>query len=74
MKSRSRFQSFKQVWSGHRRSQGGPKGPWRPKFVENIVSLSFERRFYKQNRVNRLKSNILAPQNFWAGYATGSGS
>jgi len=33
--------------------------------------LCFERRFSKQNSVIRLKSNILAPQNFWAGYATG---
>jgi len=27
----------------------------------------------KQINVIRRKSNILAPQNFWAGYATGSG-
>jgi len=26
--------------------------------------------FSKQNVAIRLKSNILAPQNFWAGYAT----
>ena len=36
----------------------------------HIVILCFERRFSKQNSVIRLKSNILAPQNFWAGYAT----
>jgi len=48
-----------------------------PKFLENMVILCFERRFFKQNRVIRLKSNILAPlmflppQNFRAGYATG---
>jgi len=40
------------------------------KFLENIVILSFERRFSKQNSVIRLKSNILPPANFWAGYAT----
>jgi len=33
-----------------------------PKFLENIVILCFERRFSKQNRVIRLKSNILVPQ------------
>jgi len=47
----------------------GDKGPSPPKFLENIVILCFERRFSKQNSVIRLKSNILAPQNFWAGYA-----
>jgi len=43
-----------------------------PKFLENIVILCFERRFSKQNSVIRLKSNILPPPNFWAGYATDS--
>jgi len=43
----------------HRRSQGGPKGPWPPKFLENIVILYFEKRFSKQNGVIRLKSNVL---------------
>ena len=32
------------------------------KFLENIVILGFERRFYKQNSVIRLKSNTLVPQ------------
>jgi len=32
--------------------------------------LCFERRFSKQNSVIRLKSNIYAPSNFWAGYTT----
>ena len=32
-----------------------------PKLFRNIVTLCFERRFYKQNSVNRLKSNILPP-------------
>jgi len=41
-----------------------------PKFLEHIVILCFERRFSKQNSVIRLKSNILPPQTFWAGYAT----
>jgi len=41
-----------------------------PKFLENIVILCFERRFSKQNSVIRLKQSILAPPNFWAGYAT----
>ena len=46
-------------------------------FLENMVILWLKRRFSKQNRVIRLKSNILAPKifwplpNFWAGYATG---
>ena len=49
-----------------------------PKFLENMVILCFERRFSKQNRVIRLKSNILPPlpifwplPNFRVGYATG---
>ena len=54
----------------HRCSQGGPKGPFLPKFLENIVILCFEWRFSKQYCVIRLKSNILPPHNFWAGYAT----
>jgi len=41
-----------------------------PKLLENIVILCFERRFSKQNSVIRLKSNILGPPNFWAGYTT----
>jgi len=41
-----------------------------PKCLENIAILCFERRFSKQNSVIRLKSNILALPNFWAGYAT----
>jgi len=36
----------------------------------NYSYLCFERRFCKQNSVIRLKSNILAPLKFWAGYAT----
>jgi len=43
-----------------------------PKFLENIVILCFERCFSKQSNVFRLKSNILAPPNVWAGYAIGS--
>ena len=43
-----------------------------PKFLENIVILCFEKRFSKQNSAIRLKSNIVTPQNFWAGYATGT--
>jgi len=45
----------------------------------DIVILSFERRYPKQNSVIRLKSNILAPQiflappNFWTGYASDRG-
>jgi len=59
----------------HRRSQGGPNGaPLPPNFLENTGILSFERRFSKQNSVIRLKSNILAPQNFWSGYATARNS
>jgi len=50
----------------HRRSQGGPKEPCPPKFLENIVILFFERRFSKQNSLIRLKSNILPPPIFFA--------
>jgi len=53
----------------HRRSQGGKGAMPPPKFLEDIAILCFERRFFKQNSVIRLKSNI-CPQNFWAGYAT----
>ena len=57
----------------HRRSQRGAKGAMPPKkFLENIVILCFEKRFSKQNSAIRLKSNIVTPQNFWAGYATGT--
>jgi len=55
----------------HSRSQGGQRGHGPPKCLENIVILCFERRVSKQNSVIRLKSNILLPPNFWAGYATG---
>ena len=40
------------------------KGPSPPKFLENITILCFESRFYKQNSIIRLKSNILPPQIF----------
>jgi len=46
----------------HRCSQGGPKGPCTPKFLENVVILCFERNFSKQNSV--IRSNILAPPKF----------
>jgi len=46
-----------------RRSQGGKRGH-APKFLENRAILCFEKRFSKQNIVNRLKSNILAPPKF----------
>jgi len=50
----------------------GSKGAIPPsKFLENTVILCFERRFSKQNRVIRLKSNThFGPPNFLAGYAT----
>jgi len=54
----------------HRRSQGGQRGYAPPKFLENVVILCFESFFSKQNSIIRLQSNILAPQKFWAGYAT----
>jgi len=41
-------------------------------FLEDMAILSFERQYPKQNRVIRVKSNILPPPSFWAGYATGS--
>jgi len=44
----------------------------RPKFLEDIVILCFERQNPKQNSVMRLTSNIFVPPNFCAGYATGS--
>jgi len=57
----------------HRRSQ---REAYRalplPEFLEHIVILCFERRYPKQNNVILLKSNILASQYFWAGYATGT--
>jgi len=37
-----------------------------------MVILCFERRFSKQNKVIRLKSNIFPQKNFWAGYVTGA--
>ena len=52
-------------------ARGGAKGVMPlPKFLENIVILCFERRFSIQNSVLHLKSNILPPPNFWAGYVT----
>ena len=54
----------------HRRNQRGAKGAMPPRCLENIVILCFERRFSKQNSVIRLKSNILPPPKFWAGYVT----
>jgi len=53
---------MKRISADHRRSQGGKKGPWTPKFLEHIIILCFKRRFSKQNSVIRLKSNILAPK------------
>jgi len=41
-----------------------------PKFLERMVILCVERRHPKQNSVIRLKSNILIPQIFRAGYAS----
>jgi len=60
---------YKQTRSKHRRSQErhGPS-----KFLEKLVILCFERQCSKQNTAVRLKSRHLAPQIFWAGYATGS--
>jgi len=43
------------------RSQGGPTGPWPPKFLEHIVIFCFERRYPKQNSVICLKSSISPP-------------
>ena len=55
-----------QMTHNHMRSQGVPKGPWPPKFLENIVILCFEGRFFQQNSVIRLKSNIFAlPKIVW---------
>jgi len=39
-------------------------------FLAYIVISCFERRHPKQNTVTRLKSNILALQRIWAGFAT----
>jgi len=52
----------------HRRSQGGMPPA---KFLAYLVILCFERRCPKQNTAARLRAKYLAPQNFWAGYATG---
>jgi len=46
----------------HRRSQGGLGGHALPRFLEHIVILWFERRYPKQSRVIRLKSNIFPPK------------
>jgi len=56
----------------HRRSQAmrGQRVHGPPKFLKNLVILCLERRYSKQNSDISLKSNILAPPNFWAGYAT----
>ena len=48
----------------------GDKGTMPPQIFRKYSHLCFERRFSKQNNVIRLKSNILAPPNFWVGYAT----
>jgi len=48
----------------HRRSQGGQRGHVPQKFLENIVILCFERRYFKQISAIRLKSNSLVPPNF----------
>jgi len=59
-------------------ARGGVKeGQAPPKFLENIVILCFERRFFRQNSVIRLKNQAFwppkfSPPNFWPGYATGS--
>jgi len=45
-------------------SQGGQRGHALLKFLENTVILCFERRFFKQNSVIRLKSDSLAPKKF----------
>jgi len=55
----------------HRHSQErGQRGYGPPKFLKIIVILFFQSRFSRQNNVICLKSNILPPSNFWAGYAT----
>ena len=51
-------------------ARGGQRGNSHLKFSENIVILCFAKHFSEQNSVIRLNSNILAPRNFWAGYAT----
>ena len=49
----------------HRRSHEGAKAAMPPpKFLEHVVFLCFERRFFKQNSVIRLKSNTFPPLNF----------
>jgi len=48
----------------------GGKGAMPQRFIQNRVISCFERRFSKQNSAIRLKSCILSPQNFGAGYAT----
>jgi len=42
----------------------GPRGPFHPKFLEDIVILRLERQYPKQNGVIRLKSNIWPAQIF----------
>jgi len=64
------MKTMQTTYCRRRRSQGGQRGHGPFKRLENIVTLRFERRFSQQNRVIRLNSNIWAPPNFWAGYAT----
>ena len=52
-----------------RGSRGAMPPPIFRKHSHFVLSFAF-RRFDKQNGVIRLKSNILAPQNFLASYAT----
>jgi len=53
----------KYIWCiGGARGAKGAVAPF--KFLENMVILCLERRFSKQNRVIRLKSNSLASPNF----------
>jgi len=61
------FTHVRSFASRHRRSQGGLEGHVSPQIFKAYSHLCFERRYHKQNSVIRLKSNILAPPNFWAG-------
>jgi len=59
------------LWGSlHRHSQGA-KGPCPQKFLERS-HFALKEAFFQTNSVIRLKSDILPPPNFWAGYAIDS--
>jgi len=56
-----RFYCWTNIWEvlWHRRSHGGPMGPFSPLTLEHIVVLCFERQYPKQNSANSLAPQFL---------------